>query len=419
MSNLLRTRRFLPLFLTQFFGAFNDNLLKNALVILITYRIATQTGENPQILVTLAALLFILPYFLFSATSGQIADKYDRAKLVRIIKLVEIGIMVAATIGFYAQSVWFLMAVLFAMGTHSTFFSPLKFALLPQHLHDDELLLGNGYIEAGSFLAILFGTILGGILVLQPGGDLLVSAALMAVALLGYASSRAIPPAPAPDPALRINANIWRETWHIVAFSRADRKLFLCILGISWFWLVGATLLSQFPPYVKEVLHAEASVVTLFLTVFSVGVGIGSLLCNKLLRGEIKSTFAPYAALGIGLFSADLYLASLHDFSIAADLMPIGQFLAGAAGIRILFDLLMIAVSAGIYIVPLYAIMQHKSPPAHRARIIAANNIVNALFMVAAAVLTLLLLTLNFTIPEVFLVMAAANLAVAAAIRRL
>lgn len=408
--SLLSSRRFLPLFITQFFGAFNDNLLKNALVMLVTYRLSVQSGENAQLLVTLAAGLFILPFFLFSATAGQLADKYDRAKLSRIVKQVEIVLMAFAAIGFFIQGTYFLLFVLFCMGAQATFFGPIKYALLPQHLREDELLLGNAYIESGTFLAILLGTIIGGLLILQPGGDYWVSGAMLLFAGLGYLSSRAIPPAPAPDPALRVNRNIWQETWRIVAFSRQDKAVFLCIIGISWFWLIGATFLSQFPGYARDIIHSDETVVTLFLTVFSVGIGIGSMLCNKLLGGHIRTTYVPWAAFGITLFGLDLYFASGHTAHAAAgSLMDAWHFIAEPTSWRILFDLGFIAICGGIYIVPLYAIMQHRSSVEHRARIIAANNVINALFMVASALLTLLMLALSCTIPQVFLAMALAN----------
>ena len=400
--SLLRTRRFLPLFLTQFLGALNDNLLKNALVMLVTYRIAAQARGDVQLLVTLAAALFILPFFLFSATAGQLADKYDRARLTQLIKLAEIIIMAMAAIGFMAESIWLLMFALFAMGVHSTFFGPIKYALLPQHLREGELLPGNAYIEAGTFLAILLGTILGGLLVLQSGGVALVSAMLLGVAALGYAASRFIPDAPAPEPSLIVNRHLWQETWRIVGFARGDGIVFGCILGISWFWLVGGTFLSQFAPFVKDTLHAEPEVVTLFLTMFSLGIGAGSLLCNRLLRGHICSTYVPWACASLSAFGIDLYFASQYAAQ-GLDLMTLQQFLGGFAGRRIAFDLFMIAVSAGVYIVPLYALLQHRSEAAHRARIIAANNIVNALFMVASALATLLMLSFSFTIAQVFL----------------
>ncbi|MDE3060647.1 MAG: MFS transporter [Pseudomonadota bacterium] len=404
----LFSRRFLPLFLTQFLGALNDNLLKNALVMLVTYRIATQSGENAQLLVTLAAGIFILPFFLFSATAGQLADKYDRARLTRIIKIAEIVIMLLATIGFAMENSAFLLLALFCMGMHSTFFGPIKYALLPQHLHEGELLPGNAWIEAGTFLAILLGTILGGVLVLQQGGTLLVSGALLTCAVLGYISSRFIPHAPGPEPLLAVSLNLWRETWHIVDFSRVNARVFRCILGISWFWLVGATFLSQFPTYVKDVLHAESGIVTLFLTAFSVGIGVGSFLCSRLLGGHIKSTYVPLACLGMTLFGVDLYFASQFPIT-AGGLVNLRQFLESEGSRRIVIDLFLLAVSAGLYIVPLYAIMQHDSAAEHRARIIAANNILNALFMVAAAIATMLMLSASFTTPQVFLIVSLAN----------
>jgi len=411
---LLSTRRFLPLFITQFLGALNDNLLKNALVMLITYKLATETGENAQQLVTLAAGLFILPFFLFSATAGQLADKFDRSRITRIIKLAEILIMIAATLGFYLHSIWFLMFTLFAMGAHSTFFGPIKYALLPQHLRENELLTGNAYIEAGTFLAILIGTIMGGILILKGNGVFIVSSTLFFVALAGYTASRFIPQAIPPSPDLVINRNLWQETWRIVGYARANRSVFLSIMGISWFWLVGATYLSQFPTYAKDILHAEAEVVTLFLTIFSVGIGIGSFLCSKLLRGHIQSTFVPLAALGMTLFGIDLYFASASvHFTVQEKLLTFSQFTQAPAGWRILFDLLALSICAGLYIVPLYAIMQHRSDADQRARIIAANNVLNALFMVGAAIATMLMLKSGFTIPEIFLAIAAANAVVA------
>ncbi len=417
---LLRTRQFLPLFITQFLGAFNDNLLKNALVMVITFRLAAQLGDNAQILVIAAAGLFILPFFLFSATAGQFADKYDRSQLTRIIKLVEIAIMAVAVIGFYTNHVTTLMIALFGMGMHSTFFGPIKYALLPQHLPDDQLLSGNAYIEAGTFLAILIGTIAGGVLILQPNGILLISIALLVVAVAGYLSSRSIPAAPAPQPEIIINKNIIQETIRMVRYSRQDKRVFRCILGISWFWLVGATFLAQFPSYAKDVLHADGNVVTLFLTVFSLGIGIGSFLCNRLLNGRIQTLYVPLAALGISAFGIDFYIASLHAAQIVSPiLITLQQFLNTPVNWRVLFDLLGLSICSGLYIVPLYAVMQHDSAPSHRARIIAANNIINALFMVVSALLSLVLIMRGFTIPQIFLSIALGNLLVAVYICKL
>jgi acyl-[acyl-carrier-protein]-phospholipid O-acyltransferase/long-chain-fatty-acid--[acyl-carrier-protein] ligase len=407
---LLKSRRFLPLFVTQFLGAFNDNLFKNALAALITFRIAAETHENANFLVTLAGAIFILPFFLFSATAGQLADKYDKSTLARITKIWEIGILFIASIGFYLGSPWFLQFVLFCLGVQATFFGPIKYALLPQHLREEELIEGNAYIEAGTFLAILLGTIAGELLILRSGGIAIVSAGMMLCAVAGYFSSRSIPAAPAPVPDLVIGRNIWRETWKIVGISRKRRDVFLSILGNSWFWFVGATFMSQFFNYAKDVMHADETVVTLFLTMFSLGIGLGSFLCNKMLKGQVQATYTPPAALGMSIFMVDLYFASGHAPQPAVDtIMNAATFVGFAASWRILFDLLMIAVCAGVYIVPLYAIMQERSAPEERARAIAASNIINALFMVSSAIMTILLLKLSFSIPQIFLTMGLLN----------
>jgi acyl-[acyl-carrier-protein]-phospholipid O-acyltransferase/long-chain-fatty-acid--[acyl-carrier-protein] ligase len=411
---LLATRRFLPLFITQFLGAFNDNLLKNALVVLITYKLAVEAGENAQVLVTLAAGLFILPFFLFSALAGQLADKFERTMIVRWVKTLEIIIMLLASVGFILHNSWFLIAVLFAAGTHSTFFGPIKYTLLPQHLLADELLTGNAYIEAGTFLAILLGTICGGLMILDAYGIYSVSSMLITIAVLGYIACQFIPLAPAPDPGLTLNYNLIQETMRIIGYSRVNQRVFICIIAISWFWFVGAIFLAQFPTYVKNYLHAEASVVTLFLTLFSVGIGLGSFVCSKMLKGQVKATYVPLAALGITIFTIDLYLASNNNvFFDINGLLSYQRFTHIHASWRIMLDVFLIALYAGMYIVPLYAIVQRDSDPNYRARIIAANNVINAFFMIIAALSTLCMLGLHRTIPEVFLCVGLLNLLVA------
>lgn len=413
MKALLATRRFLPLFLTQFLGAFNDNVFKNALVMFVTYKVASSEAGNAQVLVVMAGALFILPYFLFSATAGQVADKYDRAFLARVTKVWETIIVAIAAMGFYMGNALFLLLVLFCLGVQATFFGPIKYALLPQHLREEELLSGNAYIEAGTFLAILLGTICGGLLIMSEQGTHLIALAMISCALGGYMASRHIPTAPAPMPALKLNWNIATETWKMVKRDYASRRVFASILGISWFWLVGATFLSQFPAYAKNYAHADETVVTLFLTVFSVGIGIGSFLCNWLLQGEIKTTYVAWAALGISLFTLDLYVASAVLTPLGdGRLMTAAQFLGGMVQWRILCDMLMIAVCGGIYIVPLYAVMQHDSEPEYRARTIASNNVINAAFMVAAALLTVAMLAMQRTIPDIFLSLGIANMGV-------
>lgn len=408
--NLLKTRRFLPLFITQFLGAFNDNVFKNALVMLITYKLAEKLGGNAQLLVTLAGAVFILPYFLFSATAGQLADKYDRAFIARATKIWEIVIVAIGAVGFYIGNAYFLMFVLFCLGVQSTFFGPVKYALLPQHLREDELLAGNGYIEAGTFLAILIGTISGGLLILIAAGEHLISLTMIGVAVAGYVSSRFIPKAPAPMPSLTINWNIVTETWNILQNDRKNPAVWRAILAISWFWLVGATFLAQFPTFAKDIIHSDETVVTLFLTVFSVGIGIGSMLCSKLLKGKVSAGLVPYAAFGLSLFTLDFYLAG-QAVVIAGEgtLMSAAEFMSHLENMRVLADLLLIAICGGLYIVPLYAIMQHHSDPAYRARTIASNNVLNALFMVLSALATVAMLKAGMSVPQIFLAVGVAN----------
>lgn len=410
---LISSRSFMSLFLTQFLGAFNDNLLKNALVILITFRIAAETGDNAQILVTLAAGIFILPFFLFSASAGQLADKYERTFIIKLVKISEVLIMILASFGFIYHKSWFLIFVLFAAGVHSTFFGPIKYAILPQIVTKTKLISANAYISAATFIAILMGTICGGLLILHDFGTYYVSAILCTIALLGLITCFFIPRAPAPVPSLTISHNFIRETWRIIEFSKANSRVFIAVLGISWFWFVGATFLSQFPNFVKDFLHAEPRVVTIFLTLFTVGIAIGSFICNKLLKGAIKTTYAFIAAVGLSLFTIDLYFASQNIiYDNHSGLFSWQVFIHMDTSFRIMLDLLCTAIFAGIFIVPLYAIVQHESDNKYRARIIAANNVLNSLFMVIAAIFTLSMLVPQRTIPEVFLVTALLNLPV-------
>ena len=412
--DLLKTRRFLPLFITQFLGAFNDNVYKNALVILITYVVAEKAGLNSQIMVTAAAGIFILPFFLFSATAGQLADKYEKAFLVRIIKLVEIVLMIGATVGFYMESVWVLMTILFLMGTQSTFFGPIKYGILPEKIKEDELIGGNGLIEAGTFVSILVGTLVGGLLILAENGVLMISGMVIFIAIIGWVSSFYIPEGRPAAPKLKVDYNFLRETWVIVSHAKQNREIFLSILGISWFWLVGATFLAQFPTYSKDIIGGNEQLVTLFLSVFTIGVGMGSLLCNQLLKGEVEATFVPLAIIGVTVFTVDLYFASQYMFTNGSvELIGAAAFLSHLSSWRILADMFMISVCSGIYIVPLYAIIQARSEPNYRSRIIASNNILNALFMVISAIGTVAMLTVGFNVNQVFLSIAILNGAVA------
>ncbi|HSW94504.1 MAG TPA: acyl-[ACP]--phospholipid O-acyltransferase [Gammaproteobacteria bacterium] len=411
--SLLKVRRFLPLFLTQFFGAFNDNVYKNALVILITYTLTVSAKISPAILITIAAGIFILPFFLFSATAGQIADKFDKAKLIRYTKIAEILLMVFAGIAFYLQSVSLLMTVLFLVGTQATFFGPMKYSILPDQLPTEELIAGNALLEAGTYLAILSGTILGGILASVHAAPLLVSIAIVLFAIAGYITSQWILPTKPAAPDLKINFNIVSETKNIIRHTMQKRELSLAIFGISWFWLVGATYLSQFPTYTKNVLGAGPSIVTLFLTFFTLGIGLGSMLCNRLLKGRIHATYVPLAALGMTLFAIDLVLASNHIVTKPGHLLTLAQFLSHLQNWHVLFDLLFLSASGGIYVVPLYAILQYESDADFRSRAVACNNIINALFMVIAAIVTSVMLLIHFSVTDVFILVALANLVVA------
>lgn len=408
---LLRERRFLPFFCTQFLGAFNDNVYKNALVILLAFHAATLTTLDSGTLVNLCGALFILPFFLFSATAGQLADKYDKARIVRYVKLFEIAIMTVGAVGFVQQNLILLLLALFLMGLHSTLFGPVKYSILPQHLKLEELVGGNGMVEMGTFVAILLGTVLGGILIAQANASMLVSVAVLTIAVLGYLTSRGVPAAPPAAPDLKINWNPFTETWANLKFTRGNRAVFLSVLGISWFWFYGATLLAQFPSYCKDVLGGDEHVATLMLTTFSVGVGAGSLLCERLSGHKVEIGLVPFGSIGLTLFAFDLFLASPP--AAPAQALGAAAFIADPAHWRILFDLAMIGMFGGFYIVPLYALIQSRAERSHQSRIIAGNNILNALFMVVSALMAIALLKAGFTIPQLFLVTAALNAAVA------
>lgn len=410
MQPLLSARRFFPLFVTQFLGAFNDNLFKNAMVILVTYRIAAESSTRAAMLVNVAYGLFILPFFLFSPLAGQLADKVDRARIARLVKLAEIGLALLGGAGVYLQSLPLLMLTLFGFGTHSAFFGPVKYAILPQHLHDDELLAGNAYIDASTFLAILLGTIAGGKLVLGPVGVFLILGALIVVAFVGYLSSRNIPVAPPPDPGVRLSFNLWRNTLDLIRQAHQQREVFLCILGISWFWLIGSLFLAQIPSFAKDVLHADENVVVLFLTMFAVGIAVGSLLCSRWMHGAVHAKPVPLAALGMTLFALHLSMTTGHAAgAVDGALMGATDFLRQTGNWLILFDFFALAVCGGFYSVPLYTLLQKSADKTYGARAMACNNLVNALFMVAAAGLAVGMLKLRFTIPHIFLTVGIMN----------
>jgi len=415
---LLRNRRFLPLFLTQALGAFNDNLFKSAIIFLVTYVLAERSGLNAPLLVAAAGGIFIFPFFLFSASAGQLAEKYDKARLIRLLKLTELIIMLTAAVGFLLNSVWFLMAVLFLMGAQSAFFGPLKYGILPEQLRSDELIGGNAWVQGATFIAILLGTLFGK-LVLEENGALIVSALVVGMAALGWLASRFIPSTGVAAPELKVDYNVFTATWGMLRYAAGRRDIFLTILGVSWFWLVGATFLAQITPFAREVLGGDENLAALFLMLFSVGMALGSLLCNSMLKGEVHATFVPLGALVLSIFIIDLYFASRHGLETGGELVGISQFLDSFTGWRITLDILLISVAGGVYIVPLQTIIQHRSEAHHRARNIASTNIFNALFMVVSALGSAGLLALGLSIPQLFLVLALLNLAVAVYITRL
>lgn len=409
--SLLGQRRFLPFFGTQFLGAFNDNVFKTALITMVSFKAVSFAGFDGKQLSTILPGLFILPYFLFSATAGQLADKFEKGRMIRAIKLLEIAIMALAAWGFVANMLWVLVLALFMMGVHSTLFGPVKYSYLPQHLREHELVGGNGVVEMGTFVAILLGEIVGAAIVSVTDSGVPVAVLVMLTAASGWGTSLGIPASPPAAPDLRIGWNPVTETVRTLGFAHKTRAVWMSLLGISWFWFYGATLLAQFPNFAKESLGGGEAIFILLLAVFSVGIGFGSLLCEKLSRGHVEIGLVPFAAIGLTVFGVDLYWAIP-----ATPLVPdasLVQFLQQAAHWRMLADIALIGISGGLYIVPLYAMVQTRSEKTHQSRIMAANNILNSAFMVASALLSLVMFKFGLSIPQVFLATALLNAVVA------
>jgi MFS family permease len=399
MSNrpsLLRDRRFVPMFLTQFFGALNDNVYKQALLLVITYGLISQQSGAISTLNNVAALLFILPYFIFSATAGQIADKYERAQLVRYLKLSEILIMLLGSAGFLLGNLWLLLLALFLMGTHSSFFGPIKYAILPEVLKSDELMSGNALFQSGTSIAILVGMILGGAVIAAFGGDLIwISLTVVGIACLGYLSSRFILTQKIPAPDLKVDWNFFRTSVQTLRYAKSLPLIFTILLGNSWYWFYGATYLTQIPQLTQENLHGSENVVSLLLTFFSVGIGVGSLLCRKIGGSEVNIKMVPLGAIGLTVFA--LYLAASLTWLpevTGARLGVMDLFTHGASYYHVMLSVTLLGISGGFYIVPLYAMMQAYSPRSHRARVVAANNILNAVFMVSSAIFSIIILSI-------------------------
>ncbi len=423
MSNqfqLMQEKRFRPFFFTQFLGAFNDNVFKTALITLVAFHTARLTSIDGSTLATLLPGLFILPFFLFSATAGQLADKYEKSQIIRLVKVFEIGIMLFASAGFFLHNIWLLAAALFMMGMHSTLFGPVKYAYLPQHLKESEIVGGNGMVEMGSFVAILLGQVLGAWLAMQSEHALLTSSTVLVIAVLGYWTSCGVPNSPAVAPKLKINWNPITETYRNIKFIWQHQAIWLTIIAISWFWFYGATLLAQFPNFAKNILHGDESLFILLLSIFSLGIGIGSLMCEKLSKGKVELGLVLFGATGLTMFGADLYFAStsiyesLNNKALLDYATFIGMHYDAEGHLiftywRLLADIALIGVFGGLYIVPLYAFIQTRSEKSHQSRVIAANNILNALFMVISALFSVQVFNMGLNIPQLFLVTALLN----------
>ncbi|MEQ1150276.1 MFS transporter [Acinetobacter johnsonii] len=394
-EHLLSTRRFLPMFITQFFGALNDNVYKQALLLVITYGWINQQAADVSTLNNLAALLFILPYFIFSATAGQIADKFERSQLIRGIKVLEIVIMLIGSAGFLLGNLWLLLLALFMMGTHSTFFGPIKYAILPEILKPNELMSGNALFQSGTSIAILVGMILGGAVISASNGNLFwISLTVVIIAILGYLSSRFILKQPVSSPDLKIDWNFFRTSFQTLKYAKSLPLIFMILLGNSWYWFYGATYLTQIPQLTQQNLHASENVVSLLLTFFSVGIGVGSLLCRRIGGSEVNIKMVPIGAIGLTLFAFYLALSLAFVPERTGAMMNVADmFNHGAIYYHVMLAVTLLGISGGFYIVPLYAMMQAYSPRSHRARVVAANNILNAVFMVSSAVFSIIILS--------------------------
>jgi 1-acyl-sn-glycerol-3-phosphate acyltransferase len=408
---LLGKRRFLPFFATQALGAFNDNAFRQGMVVLIGFHLGLSI-EAVSFYAMIAPAVFILPFFLFSASAGQIAEKFEKTRLIRYVKLFEIAAMLMAVYAFHAHQIWLLFVVLFLMGLHSTVFGPIKYAILPQALRPDELVGGNGLVEMGTSMAVLVGMMAGGsLMALGDVGITAASTLVVGVAVVGYLVSRAIPPAPATAPELKFNWNPASETVRVMRYVVKDRTIFNAILGISWFWFFGTVFTAQLPAYTQTFLGGGEGVLNLTLALFSVGVGVGSLLCERLSGHKVEIGLVPFGSIGMTVFAADLYFA--RPLAATSHGLTIGEFAVAAGSLHIVIDLLLIGLFAGLFIVPLFALVQSRTERSELSRVIAGNNILNALFMVVSAGLGLGLTALGLSIPQIFLCVAVLNAAVA------
>lgn len=405
---LFKERRFLPFFFTQFLGAFNDNAFKLAMLTMISYYLTNSQAQS-EYYQALAGALFILPFFLLSATSGQIADKYDKAKVIRIVKIFEVFLMIIGSFSLYYGNIFWMMFTLTGMGTHSTFFGPIKYAILPDHLPKKDLLGATGLVDASTFIAILLGTTLGSLAIGYKGSTPYIAIFMtILVALLGLLSSLCIPSAPASSSNLKIDMQFWRATYRLIKQATEHFGILVTTLILSWFWLLGTVLLTKLPDYTNYVLGANNTVFALFLALFSLGIATGSVTVNFIFRGRIVLTLVPWAMLAFTCFTADLYWASFY-IQRHESLLTFMSFFTNKTHWRIAIDLFLLAFSAGLFVVPLYTYLQIVSAPENRARVIAANNIYNALFMVLGSLMVMLFLHFSAVIPQIFLVLSGLN----------
>jgi MFS family permease len=406
-------RRFLPFFITQFLGAFNDNLFKNSLLVIVVSSAVVGSDSSTNFTTNLAAGLFILPYFLFSTTAGLLADKYDKALLVQRIKIAEIIIMLAGCYALWSLNITLMLGILFCLGTQSSFFGPIKYSIIPQHLDSSELLGANAQVGMGTFVSILLGTLIGGWIVTTEQGPLWVGVLTVAVAIVGWLSSREIPPAPSADTDITISLNPIAEARQNFRLAKKDPTVFYCILANSWFWLYGGSFLTQVPNFAVTILNGHPTLITILLAAFIIGVAIGSLLCTKLSGGEVEPGIIPLGAIGLTVFAMDLFFSS-NAFQLAnagvSSVLPL-QFFGLTGSLRVTFDLMFIGLFGGLYIVPLFSMIQQRSASGVRARVLSVNNICNAFYMVIGSIIGIICLSgLGWSIPEFFFGIAVMNI---------
>ncbi|MGZ3722703.1 MAG: MFS transporter [Bdellovibrionales bacterium] len=402
-------KKFWPLFWTQFLGALNDNVLKNAMVIMITYKGLSVAGLDSPSIVALSGGIFILPFFLFSLVAGQIADKHEKSQLVRFVKVWELMITMISSAGFYFHNVGLLLGALFMMGMHSTFFGPIKYSAIPDLVEPENLVSANAYVEVGTVLAILLGTIGGGAVIALPHGEIFTSLTINFLALLGLLSSLRIVKLPSVATHLKINISPITPVLETIRLLRFKPEMFSAIMAISWFWFFGAAVLSILPPYCKDFLRVDEHVITSFLAMYTLGIGLGSLLCERLSFQKTELGLVPLGAVGLTVFLFDICMVRPELLPAHEGLMPLGEFLFTAYGVRLLIDFLMMSVSGGIFILPLYTLLQERSDKEFRSRVIAGNNVFNAIFMVVSALLVMALHLLGYTQPQTLMFLVAGN----------